>query len=203
MIKLYSDADPNAPHGATDFFSFSYLHGEARRLNDVVMTRNGWDPTASDLFVADREPTEDEKHLVKSEFSLKWDQKSIQRGIGEGKRLEDYGIPGGSHKIVDMSMFAIECDFYGDLFIAFILERKVYELWGWSLNPEGAFIFIQSEDAEEYLQGYPERRGRVVLKLDELSLHEYLERATEESLSGWKKDALNTWEHALSYEEWM
>ena len=195
MVKLYSDADPNAPRGATDFFSFSYLHGEAESLNDLVMERNGWERTASDLFVADREPTEDEKHLVKSEFSLKWDQKSIERGIGEGERLEDYGIPGGSHRIVDMSMFAIECDFYGDLFIAFVLERKVYELWGWSLNPEGAFYFIQSEDAEEYLQeALPKRRGRVVKKLEKIGLLEYLE-----SNGGYARIA---WEHALK-GEWM
>ena len=125
-IKLYSDADPNAPHGATDFFSLSYLHGEAERLNDVVMTRNSWDYSATDLFVADREPTEDEKHLVKEEFSLKWVQRSINLGIDKDKRLEDYGIPGGSHEIVVMSMFAIECDFYGDLFIAFVMEKKVH-----------------------------------------------------------------------------
>ena len=200
MIKLYSDADLSVPRVDTDFFTWSYLHGEAVKLNDVIMTKHSWEPCAADLFVAERNPREEEKHLVKEEFSVGWDRTSIKYGIDSIQELKSEALSSGKRRIVNMEMFAVECSFYGTTLIAFVMEKRIYELIGrgWGMTPIEAYNLLHTRDSEQYrIHEGVSRRGRVVVKCDKLRLSEYLE-----ANKFFKNPVLNAWEHALS-GEWM
>ena len=216
-IILYSYADPKCPSkprgedGGLSKFAFSYLHGPLEDLNSKMMEDNGWNWEPPDLFVASREPTEEDFILIDSKITTKVSTRVLEDAeimwSLDGK--ENKKPQHGSSKVE--TLFAIECKFYDYSCVAF-LTRTINKQW---------LYFGDGEKTHDTLNR-TDYRGRVVLPFYEehQKFEERIERAErrnkyreENDIPYWEEINLNdetpeesAWLHAsasLDKQKWM